>query len=119
MKVAEAEILAREERWTDADALVDELRRLHGVSAARYLPPAADRLAGHAALARGAVGEGKTLLGAAAAGYDASGMVVHAAVTRLDLAEASPDARGLVEAALPAVERTGYLRELARAKRLR
>ena len=54
LKVAEAEILAREERWTDADALVDELRRLHEVSAARYLPPAADRLAGRAALARGA-----------------------------------------------------------------
>jgi hypothetical protein len=30
LKVAEAEILAREERWTDADALVDEMRRLHG-----------------------------------------------------------------------------------------
>ena len=68
---------------------------------------------------RGALAEGRTLLAAAAAGYDASGMVVHAAVTRLDLAEASPDARSLVEAALPVLERTGYLRELARAQRLR
>ena len=119
LKVAEAEILAREERWTDADALVDELRRLHEVSAARYLPPAADRLAGRAALARGALAEGATLLGCG------RGRLRRERHGRPRGRHPARPRRGVIRRAQPrrggvagALERAGYLRELARAQRL-
>jgi hypothetical protein len=119
LKPAEAEVLMREERWSDAENVAREMRELYERSGALYLPPAADYFAGRAALGRGAAAEGLELLAAAASGYDAVGMVVNAAVARLDAAEAgAPDRAGLVAAALPPLERAGHLRELARAASL-
>ena len=120
VKLAEADLLIREQRWAEAASVSEEMRELHEKSGALYLPPAADRLAGHAALGRGAVAEGVRLLEAAASGYDAVAMVVDAAVARLDAVEAgAEDAGALVEAALPPLERAGYVRELARCRSLR
>jgi tetratricopeptide (TPR) repeat protein len=119
LRLAEAELLAREGRWDDAAELADEMRRLHATSAARYLPAGADRLAGRAAIGLGRTEEGLILLASAARAFDDQGMAVEAAVTRLDAADAgASDARALVDAALPALERAGYVRELARAHRL-
>ena len=120
VKLAEADLLIREERWAEAVRVSDEMRELHEQSGALYLPPAADRLAGRASIGRGAVAEGLRLLETAASGYEAVGMVVDAAVARLDAVEAgATDAAALVDAALPPLERAGYLRELARARSLR
>ncbi len=118
LKVAEAEILVREERWTDADALVDELRRLHEVSApgiCRLRPtgsPDVPRSRAARSTRARTPRRGRGGLRRDRHGRRGGG---HPARPR----RGSPDARGLVEAALPALERAGYLRELARAQRLR
>ena len=62
VKLAEADLLIREERWAEAVRVSDEMRELHEQSGALYLPPAADRLAGRASIGRGAVAEGLRLL---------------------------------------------------------
>ena len=119
LRLAEGELLARERRWDEAVELAEGMRRLHATSAARYLPPAADRLAGRAAIGLGKTEDGLALLRSAAAGYDALGMAVEAAVTRLDAAEAGAgDAPALVAEALPPLQRAGYLRQLTRAASL-
>ncbi|MGN6797376.1 MAG: ATP-binding protein, partial [Gaiellaceae bacterium] len=120
LKLSEAELLVRERRWDTALSVSAEMRELHELSGALYLPPAADALAGRAAIGNGAVEDGVRLLENAAVAYDAAGMVIDAAVARLDVAEAgATDAAALVAAALPPLERAGYVRELARARRLR
>jgi ATP/maltotriose-dependent transcriptional regulator MalT len=124
LQLAEAELLLAEERWDELDAFAAVLRRTGESSGARYLGATADRVAGRAAVARGEPAEAMPLLEAAAAGYDAVGMAVHAAVARLDAAEVAAatgrgdDARRLADAAAGPLRRVGFRAEIDRAERL-
>ena len=120
LKLAEAELLLAEERWDALDGLAAAMRRLRQSSGARYLDPAAERVAGRAAAARGEAAEGLRRLQAAAAAYDRVGMAVDAAVARLDAAEAAraagrdDDATRLADAAAGPLRRAGFRREVER-----
>jgi len=124
LQLAEAELLQREERWDELEALSERMRFARERTGAAYLGPAADRAAGLAAAAHGAPADGLRLLLAAAAGYDAAGMVVDAALVRLDAAEAAlaagaaSDAKRLAEAAASPLRTAGYRRESDRTTSL-
>lgn len=124
LQLAQAELLLAEERWDKLDELAAAMRRTRESSAAQYLGAAADRVAGRVTAARGETAEGMRLLETAAAGYDAVGMAVDAAIARLDAAEAAraagrdDDARGLADAAAAPLRRAGFRREADRAESL-
>ena len=124
LQLAAAELLPAERRWDELVDLAADMRRMGETTAARYLAPAADRAEGRATAAGGDAASGMELLGAAAAGYDAIGMAVDAALARLDAAETvratgrESDGRQLAEAALGPLRRAGFLREIARAESL-
>ena len=124
LQLAQAELLFDEGRWDELEPLAGEMRRIRELTGATYLGPGADRVEGRAAAASGALDNGLRLLEAAAAGYDAVGMAVDAAVARLDAAEAAlageraEEAGRLVATARGPLERAGFLAELERAASL-
>src|SRR5439155_126891 len=121
LQLAQAELLFDEGRWDELEPLAGEMRCIRELTGATYLGPGADRVEGRAAAASGALDNGLRLLQAAAAGYDAVGMAVDAAVARLDAAEAAlaaertEEAGRLVATARGPLERAGFLAELERA----
>jgi class 3 adenylate cyclase/tetratricopeptide (TPR) repeat protein len=121
--LAQAEFLLYERRDAEFRAFAQRLRDVHVQTGARYLAPAADRIAGHAAIAQGRLDEAVSLLHAAAAGYEALGMVIDAAVTRLDAAGAllgarrNDEAHALASAARTPLERARFRPELDRLQR--
>jgi len=83
---AEAERTAASARWNLAPDLVASMREQAALGPAPLLTPAADRLAGRAALAAGE--DATDVLGAAADGFEALGVPHERARTQLYLAEA-------------------------------
>ena len=108
--LAEAELVLAEGDGTRMPELLAVVHELASSTGAAYLYPLEARLEGRA--------------DEAADGYDALGMAVYAAVTRLDAAEAaleagrSDAARGALARARPVLERVGHKPALARAAAL-
>jgi len=120
MLVAEGEVLVAEQRWDDLPAFASRLRQSAAATGARSVPPAADRLDGLAAFHRGEIDLAIDHQRAAADGYDALDMPVHAAVIRLDLADALvaagrlDEARAALAEAEPPLARVGHKPALER-----
>ena len=104
LKVAEADVVLAEGDRDGAARLAGELRELAARSGARYLEPTALRLDGRHA--------------ESAEAYDAIGMAVYAAVTRLDAVEHGGADTSFLAAARGPLERAGFRRELERLGRL-
>jgi class 3 adenylate cyclase/tetratricopeptide (TPR) repeat protein len=124
LQLAEAELLLAERRWDELDALPATIRRTGDSAGTQYLEATADRIAGRVAAARGDAAGALRLLQAAAAGYQAAGMSVDAAIVRLDAADATlasgreHEARQLAQAAAPPLRTAGFRREIERADAL-
>jgi predicted RNA-binding protein YlqC (UPF0109 family) len=124
LQLAHAELLLAEERWDELGDLAAGMRRVGESSGARYLAAAADRAQGRVVGSRGEAAQAIRLLEGAAAGYDALGMAVDAAVARLDAGEAAVaagregEARRLADAAAEPLRSAGFRREIARADAL-
>jgi class 3 adenylate cyclase len=120
-----AEILHRFARWGEAPAFLERSRAFADRGELRALPVHLDRLEGRAALAGGDVDSGLTLLEGARRGFAELGAAWERARTELDIADAlvatgRPDeARSMLEAASPDLERAGALIELERLRELR
>jgi class 3 adenylate cyclase/tetratricopeptide (TPR) repeat protein len=120
----ECELLAAEERWEEAPALLAEARAHASEGGSHALPCFADRLEGLTVLAAGNWEAGVELLERAGRGFGDLGARWEEARTELALAEAltaggnEDEARRYVSAALPALEAAGALEELERAREL-
>jgi class 3 adenylate cyclase len=116
-----AELLALTGRWDEVPAFLDASRAYAREAQLVALPVHLDRLEGRAAAAAGELESGLELLEAARDGFGRLAANWERARTELDMAEIlvgsdrAGEARALVEAAAPDLERAGALLELERA----
>jgi hypothetical protein len=119
---AEAQRAAASARWDLVPELMTAMREQADLGPAPLLVPAADRLAGRAALAAGE--DATDLLGVAADGFDAIGVPHERARTNLFLAEACravgriDDAADALARAAITFEELGAVADLERIRRL-
>ena len=120
----QADLLAVAERWDDVSPFLDQSRAYAADAELLALPAALDRLEGRSALASGDLEQGLEMLGVARDAYERLRATWERARTELDMAEAlavdrTDEARVLVEAAAPDLDRVGAMLELERLRALR
>ena len=120
-----AELLAVTGRWDEVPAFLEDARAYARDAGLLALPVHLDRLEGRAALVGGDGPRGLELLEGATSGFAGLGAEWERARTELDLAEAftatdrSDEARMMLDAAAPDLERAGAVAEIERLRTLR
>ena len=120
-----AEVIAQHERWEEVPAFLERSRAFARMGELRALPAHLDRLEGRAALAGGDAESALGTLTRAREGFAGLGAAWERARTELDLADTlaaahrDDEARGMLEAAAPDLERAGATLELERLASIR
>jgi hypothetical protein len=120
-----AELLALTERWDEVPEFLQGSRAYAAEAGLLALPVHLDRLEGRSAIASGRSQDGLATLERARDGFARLGAAWERGRTELDLADAlasmgrGADARMLLDAAKPDLERAGALIELDRLRSLR